>query len=193
MGLVARHTNHDVLKELKKGQAQIERGIIRVFQFVGETFAKDAKENLKIEGYWKQRELTEAEKAKGVKQPSRGDYVDRTGNLRSSIGYFILINGRIFNQKLDGTQEGISAAIQALNDVPNKSGYQLIGVAGMDYASHVESKGYNVITSQSTVALIDLKSILLKFKDRYNRKGIDTGFGEDDLDFGYISSILNVP
>ena len=62
----------------------------------------------------------------------------------------------------------------------------------MDYASHVESKGYNVITSQSVVALVDLKKSLIKFKDRLNKEGKIPGFDEGDLDMGFISQALNL-
>ena len=104
----------------------------------------------------------------------------------------MLNNGKIVSSKFNGTQKGMAEAIQALNDVPNKSGYQLIGVAGMDYASHVESKGYNVITSLSVVALVDLRKSLLKFKERLNKKRKVPGFDEGDFDMGFIYSALNI-
>jgi hypothetical protein len=65
--------------------------------------------------------------------------------------------------------------------VPQKEGYQLIGVAGMDYASHVESKGYNVITSQGDIALVNIERLLNKFKDRMNKKGANMDFDMDNL------------
>ena len=99
---------------------------------------------------------------------SQGGFGDVTGNLRSSIGYFILKDGKIIieNRKLStkGTDKitGYGAAIHLLNEVQKITGYQLIGVAGMGYAAYVESLGYNVITIQADVALINLKTILRK-------------------------------
>jgi len=71
-----------------------------------------------------------------------------------------------------------------------KHGYQLIGVAGMDYASYVESMGYNVISAQSVVAIEGLEKSLLKFKDRLNKKGVDAGFDIGDIGYEFISSKL---
>ena len=42
-------------------------------------------------------------------------------------------------------------------------GYQLIGVAGMDYASYLESRGFNVITSQSVTALKSVEESVRAF------------------------------
>lgn len=193
MGVIARKSNRKVIfQELQKGHRVIERGILSILRYVGEAFAKEAKNNINPDGAWEQRVLSEYEKAKGKKQPTKGNYVDWTGNLRSSIGYFVLNDGAIISQKLEGKSEGIAAARAALSEVPNKKGYQLVGVAGMDYASHVESKGYNVITSQSVVALVDLKKSLIKFKDRLNKEGKIPGFDEGDLDMGFISQALNL-
>jgi hypothetical protein len=36
------------------------------------------------------------------------------------------------------------------------NGFHLILIAGMNYASYVESKGYNVISYQADVCMIDL-------------------------------------
>jgi hypothetical protein len=69
--------------------------------------------------------------------------------------------------------------MSAMQAIP-KSGYQLIGVAGMEYASEVEARGYNVITSQADTAIIDLTSSLKSFKDRMNKKGIGVDYDSFD-------------
>lgn len=191
MGITPRFSQQqDILKETRKGFQTIERGIIRILQYAGEDFVTDAREALKISGNWEQRILTEKEIAKGRTQPKFGDYLDDTGNLRSSIGYFVLNDGKIVKDKFSGTQEGIEAGRAALELVKVKRGYQLIGVAGMDYASYVESKGYNVITAQSVVAIQGLEESLLKFRDKLNKKGIDAGFDIGDIGYEFISSEL---
>ena len=98
-----------------------------------------------------------------------GTYKDITANLRNSIGYFIFYNGKnVFQNPATGEYTGPEsegklpeseiAAINltAIKDVIKPEGFQLIGVAGMEYASHVESKGYNVISYQADICLVDL-------------------------------------
>ena len=103
-----------------------------------------------------------------------GQYEDVTANLRNSIGYYVFHNGELVVGKEPGdyigkTNEGKLSASeiaainkQAIQGVISKKGFQLIGVAGMNYASHVESKGYNVISYQADVCLINLEHYLLK-------------------------------
>lgn len=87
-----------------------------------------------------------------------GSYTDRTGNLRSSIGYAIVEDGRIitvtgFQQVktgTDGESKG-SSYIQELAALNNK-GLVLIVVAGMKYAYFVQDKGYNVLDSAESLA-----------------------------------------
>lgn len=88
-----------------------------------------------------------------------GGFDDQTNNLRSSIGFRILKDGNPvkdggFKTEGDGKDgnggEGKTAAQNALNnftDDPRIStdGWTLIVVAGMNYAKHVEDKGYNVL------------------------------------------------
>lgn len=165
MGITVRNTNSQaVLNETKRGLIKIENGIIKILQYAGEQFVKDAREGLNISGAF-----------------PKGDYTNRTANLRSSIGYFVLNNGVIVDSNLEGTAEGIAAARELLNSIPDKSGYQLIGVAGMDYASYVESRGYNVITSQKDVAIVNIERMLQKYKDRMNAKGNAVDFDIDSL------------
>ncbi len=167
MGITVRNTNSQaVLNETRRGLMRIENGIIKILQFAGEQFVKDARDGLNISGAF-----------------PKGDYTDRTVNLRSSIGYFVLNNGQIIDSKIEGTAEGVAAGRELLNSIPGKSGYQLIGVAGMDYASYVESRGYNVITSQSDVAIVNIERMLQKYKDRMNAKG-------DSVDFDINSLVL---
>ena len=80
-----------------------------------------------------------------------GSYQDHTGNLRSSIGYVIVKDGSVlisnFQQTANGA-EGIATGKRiAATIASGVKGLVLIGVAGMDYAMHVEAKGFEVISS----------------------------------------------
>ena len=84
-------------------------------------------------------------------------FTDRTGNLRSSIGYAIVMNGKpeklvVKRAKKDDGGEGVKtgkALAKELGEKYNK-GIVLIVFAGMEYAASVESKGYDVITGSVT-------------------------------------------
>ena len=84
-----------------------------------------------------------------------GTYKDQTTNLRNSIGYFIYFNGELvsFHNK-DITN------IEKVKEFVKPSGFQLILIVGMNYASYVESKGYNVISYQADVCMVDLAGYL---------------------------------
>lgn len=82
-----------------------------------------------------------------------GNYQDRTGNLRSSIGYVVVANGSIVSQYFEegegsdnktGMEEGRQLAYGLASRY--NSGHVLILVAGMEYAAAVESlEGYDVL------------------------------------------------
>lgn len=76
-----------------------------------------------------------------------GKYDDHTGNLRSSVGYVIVADGKILSENFEkskkkGTDKvtGVNQASRLcveLSKLYNK-GFVLIGVAGMQYAVYVE-------------------------------------------------------
>lgn len=76
-----------------------------------------------------------------------GKYNDITGNLRSSIGYAILKDGRIIQQdhqegprgtdRKTGVQDSKRLVLSVAKEL--KAGYALVVVAGMDYALFVEN------------------------------------------------------
>ena len=141
MGLKAKYTVNDISRYLQKVTDKVEKRIFNTLVYVGEWFVSEA------------RSMTKSE----------GGFGDVTGNLRSSVGYFILKNGHIVHEntaKIHGGTEGIAAAKNVLRDIKKIKGFQLIGVAGMNYAVYVEAKGYNVISLQADMALVELKTIL---------------------------------
>ncbi|HRQ17705.1 MAG TPA: hypothetical protein PL085_11555 [Agriterribacter sp.] len=90
---------------------------------------------------------------------SLNTYKDRTSNLRGSIGYIIVKDGKEVFGNFDGTQEGQSTAKKLIRSVRASypKGYALIVVAGMNYGLYVESKGYDVLTGSSLIAEDNLK------------------------------------
>lgn len=85
-------------------------------------------------------------------------YKDQTGNLRSSIGYVVSVDGEIVQMSSfdvvkeggDGAKGGKAYATQLVADFPQ--GIVLIVVAGMNYASYVSAKGYDVLDSSELLA-----------------------------------------
>ena len=115
--------------------------IVNIFCLVGEQCIKEARDN--------------------------GDYTDQTGNLRSSIGYAVLWNGKIIQKgyadKVKIGDEGVSEGNDFLNKriaKAQKKGVVLIVTAGMNYAEYVEAKGHNVLSSAELKAAPLIKSIL---------------------------------
>ena len=143
MALVPKFNMADVNKYIKGQQELIEQAIINRLKFVGEKFIRNARSN--------------------------DTYKDRTGNLRSSIGYVIIKDGQQISDffpgnKPDGKAKGLKVAQDAALKFPD--GIVLICVAGMDYAAAVESNNYDVLTASSITAEEDLKRGLQELKNK---------------------------
>lgn len=107
--------------------------------------------------------------------PERG-FTDQTGNLRSSMGYVVLKDGKPLNINFEavkggniGAQEGERLAVQVGGSYTE--GYTLVVVAGMKYAVYVESKGRDVLTSaekQAEKAIAkELADLVINIKDAF--------------------------
>lgn len=134
--------------------------IIQVFIRAGEKFVKDARGQ--------------------VQDHAQGTYEDQTTNLRNSIAYFIYHDG----QKVKENQVGNAISnIQQIEDTIRPRGIQLIGIAGMNYASYVEAKGYNVISYQADTCIIDLAFYLEKLDviEKGTAAGFEESFVPEDL------------
>lgn len=89
-----------------------------------------------------------------------GSYTDRTGNLRSSIGYIILKNGQVISENFRESDKGTDkkTGLKEGRDFASKiakkfnKGIVLIVVAGMIYSQYLEAMGKNVITSAELLA-----------------------------------------
>lgn len=159
MGIKAKFNRSDVRRMVQGEWSKIEANLVMIMDYVGNEFLTNVRSGLRIdEGAF-----------------PKGDYTDQTVNLRSSTAYFILKDGRIINGNTQGTAEGQQAAQGILSSIPKlRRGFQLIGVAGMDYASRLEAMGYNVISSQAEVALVDLSK---RLKAYAASKGFDLEVG----------------
>lgn len=83
----------------------------------------------------------------------RGSYKDRTGNLRHSVGYVVLVDGRVASEAFDGGEggaEGRRLSLEVARRFPR--GAVLVVVAGMRYASYVAARGYDVLDSAELLA-----------------------------------------
>lgn len=89
-----------------------------------------------------------------------GSYKDQTGNLRSSVGYVVARNGEVWTsgefakvigeknktRQVVGDKVGKNIASEYAKTLSN-DGYALVMVAGMEYASFVSDRGYDVLDS----------------------------------------------
>lgn len=159
----------DIGKSLELLSIRFENAIINRLQFIGEKFVLNARSNK--------------------------TYKDHTGNLRSSIRYFILKDGRLYGAKY--TKAGTLAKSQHSNsdfvirpmftkdgklakkqpvylgeEIFDKvaqeypKGYVLLCIAGMEYAAAVESKNFDVITSSSFIVEEDLRKALDELEEK---------------------------
>lgn len=147
MGLVPQFSIGDITKALDIEVSKIEKAIENEIIRVGLQFVSDARIS--------------------------ADFADRTGNLRSSIGFILLKNGDIIAEDFElskrGTdkESGFDKAIQFAEEIAGEGierGYTLIVVAGMQYAVFVEAMGYDVITSSSFKAEDNLKDAMERLK-----------------------------
>lgn len=106
-------------------------------------------------------------------RPQEASWFDQSGNLRSSIGYVIVHNGKIikyseFNQVKQGT-DGIKEGKELAKELAKQytSGYALIVVAGMNYAELVEAMdNKNVLASAELFARGELPKTMVKLKNQ---------------------------
>ena len=85
-------------------------------------------------------------------------YKDQTGNLRSSIGYAVIVDGEViqassFNVVKEGN-DGAKNGKEYLEELIQvfSTGIALVVVAGMEYAAYVSAKGRDVLDSSELLA-----------------------------------------
>ena len=91
-----------------------------------------------------------------AKTPTEGSWNNRTWNLRSSIGFLLVFNGKIVEEYFpalsggaEGSQIGKAYAEEIALLVNEGEGVQMVIVAGMEYAVFVEGNGIDVLTHAS--------------------------------------------
>lgn len=115
-------------------------------------------------------DFPEGQREKGKVPPHQPNYIDWTSNLRSSIGYAIVKDGKIIHisdfTPLKGGEEGARKGKAFLESLVSdySNGIALIVVAGMPYAAYVEAKGYDVLDSAEIKAEEILKRLLSKLR-----------------------------
>jgi len=139
VSLIPKFNRNDIAKMLAEKYTVIDQALLLRILRVGEAFVKQARDT--------------------------ANFKDRTGNLRSSIGYIILKDGKDIYENFKsraGGKDGVEKAreVAAALKIKYPKGYVLIAVAGMDYAAAVESLGYDVITSSAADAATNLKQSL---------------------------------
>lgn len=127
MAIVDNTDYNALMVEMRERAERINRAIIRTYQYIAEVLVREAR--------------------------MKGDYIDQTGNLRSSIGAIILLDGQIVSRSgfevvmggSSGANEGLTYAQEIAAAYPR--GIALVVVAGKDYAAHVAARGRDVLSS----------------------------------------------
>ena len=120
-GLTPLWNKSDIKKLFGKVGERVDMHIVTMLQQAGEEFVSFAR-----------------------LQAPENSFYDHTQNLRNSIGFVIVRDGKIIGENFKeqgGGKEGVVAAKQLCSDLARTytSGYVLIGVAGMKYAAYVEA------------------------------------------------------
>lgn len=139
MALKSNFSEARVKKETQEQAETLYQKIINAFIYAAETFIVNARGQMQ--------------------DHAMGTYKDQTTNLRNSIGYFIFHNGKLVHEKNE-----IVTNKSKVEEFVKSSGFQMILIAGMNYASHVESEGYNVISYQADICMIELAGYLENLK-----------------------------
>lgn len=112
-----------------------------------------------------------------ARDPGRRRYQDQTGNLTSSIGYVVLMDGKVMHEsdfvqlqpkqgvkpgKVSGSSQGRKFLKRVAQE--NGEGLALIMVAGMPYAAYVEAMGLDVLDSAEIKAEELVRKMIRKLK-----------------------------
>lgn len=96
---------------------------------------------------------------------TNGSYRDVTANLRSSVGYSLILDGKIVEENYTGNSEGVSKGKSLARElVSQQPEIAIVIVAGMSYAAQVESRGKNVLTSAEQLAKVMVPNLLKQLK-----------------------------
>jgi hypothetical protein len=148
MGLKAKGSISDLRKRMEAAKRNVETATLLRLQKLGEKAVKHAKSI-----------------------PPETGFRDQTGNLRSSMGYAVYLNGNLKTQSFDGDNEGIQKGAEHCKAVAldYPSGWLLVVVAGMEYALAVESRGRDVLTSAEQLVWKEMPGEMQKLSNAIKR------------------------
>lgn len=131
MGLIPQFNQATLAAQLQRFAQENEKKFIEALAYIGEEFVN---------------------KARTIRT-----YQDDTGNLRSSVGYAIVKNGKTIKFTAKNSPEAGDLVSSIVQERGGNTIY-LIVFAGMEYAASVEKNGYDVLTgsrpSRSEVTLL---------------------------------------
>lgn len=159
--LIPKFTQAQVHEKMVKEKTVLRNATLLRLSRIGEQFVIDARS----------------------KTAAQGGFNDRTGNLRNSIGYVILEDGKTIRQNFkstakptvsggtkEGLQQGATFAAEVARGFP--TGIVLIVVAGMEYAAAVELRGKDVITGSSVEAQKSLIQAIVDLRTKLAKKSV---------------------
>lgn len=106
--------------------------------------------------------------------PASTGFTDDTGNLRSSMGYMVFVDGVAVHESYDQVKEGSEGVKTGKNlaykwGEKYKNGVCLVVTAGMNYAIHLEAKGRDVLTSAELLAKKELPAMVAELKKNIDK------------------------
>lgn len=141
MGVEAQFTAEDVRERFEAFLQEIVRQQVEALQQLGEMCVTHARSIPKEQGF-----------------------EDQTGNLRSSIGYVVFVDGVAVHslyEEVKGGSIGAKTGEALAHKVgQGTQGVCLVVTAGMNYALHVESRGRDVIASAEQLAERELPRMI---------------------------------
>lgn len=144
--IVPNFNKADIQKMLEQKREAWRQAMIFRLKRIGEQFIKNAREN--------------------------GTYKDRTGNLRNSAGYVILVDGeQLFENFIGDKSEARQKATEAIEVAKEEitKGIALIVVAGMEYAAAVEALGFDVLTASGKIAEKNLRDAIKTISSKISK------------------------
>lgn len=148
-----------VRKAAQDGVDSLVQGIVRQLAYAGEMAVNEARSmpSPPVSLYMD----ANGEYKRSI-PPHQPNYIDWTANLRSSIGYAVIVDGQPVTvwdftpvagkdgTGQEGAENGRKFALSLAPEFP--SGITLVVVAGMKYAKYVSAKGYDVLDSAAALA-----------------------------------------
>lgn len=148
----------EIDRKIEENVKRAKKALVRYLHYVGEQVVNAARSlpSPPSSIYWN----SESGNPLSSIPSHKPNYIDWTANLRSSIGYIVVVDGKVYkgnspsfdivgNGK-EGVEKGKKYASELAKQYP--SGVVLIVVAGMQYAKYVQARGYDVTLTAEQLA-----------------------------------------